>query len=43
VRFLDLELPDDVDVEGVEHVLGLFVQLLVFLIDEAGELFFELL
>jgi hypothetical protein len=32
VRLLDLELPDDIDVEGVEHVLGLLVQLLVFLV-----------
>ena len=43
MRLLNLELPDDVYMEGVEHLLGLFVQLLVFLVDVAGELIFELL
>ena len=32
---MDLELPNDVDVEGVEHMLGLLIQLLVFLVDVA--------
>jgi hypothetical protein len=43
VRLLNLELPDDVYVEGVQHLLGLLIELLVFLVDVAGELFFELL
>lgn len=43
MRLLNLELPDDVYVEGVQHLLGLLIELLVFLVDVAGELFFELL
>ena len=43
MRFLNLELPDDVNVKSDQHLLGLLVQVLVFLIDEAGDLFFELL
>lgn len=40
--FLNLELADDIDVEGVEHKLAALVEVLILQLDILCQLFFEL-